>query len=821
MCLSELRGIMLILGLCLGLAACESAEDRAEAYFESAQDLIAAGDDDRAIIELRNVFKLVPTHVEARRSMARLMEARGNRPGAFRQYMQLVELLPDDAEGRTALAEFAFETRNWEEFVIHGTRAVELTPDSTSAKAIEIALAYRAAILERDGPAADAASLKAEEVAATLENGSSLLEEILFDSYTRAGRLEDALAQLDRMIARRPEVRSNYDQRLLLLRETASPTEIEAHLRRVVETFTDDIEAKRMLVQYLVAAQDLDKAEAFLREIGDPAEQDPTYFISLIQFLKELRSNEAARMELDAGIALSPEPDRLRMIRAALDFEDGQPEMAIADLQAVLDRRDSGEDDTALTNEIRITLSRMLQSMDNTVGAQQLVDKVLSLDADNVAALKNRAARQIDADETDAAIADLRRALDTAPEDLEALELMANAYLRAGSRDLARDYVAQAVGASGNAPGPSLRYAQLLRDENNTPAAEEVLIAALRRTPNNEEILLLLGEIYLETEDFTRAEMVAGNLRRLGTDPAKTAADGIEIGLLALRKGNAEALAFLEEIAKSSEAGFAEKVVLLRAQLTAGQPDEALQLAEALAAEAPDDPDRRFLLAMTQAATGELTAARAGLRALVTEEPNREAVWQQLYRIAATDAGPEVASAVLTEALEAIPASAVLQWARAAELEQKGEIDAAIVIYEGLYARDSSSVIVANNLASLLVTYRDDAASLDRAWAIARRLRDTEVPAFQDTYGWLAFRRGEPETALPYLEAAATGLPQDPIVQYHLAEAYAALDRPEDAIAAYTRVLDVASEDDPRPQIARARDALTRLQQTNPEAGKP
>ena len=80
------------------------------------------------------------------------------------------------------------------------------------------------------------------------------------------------------------------------------------------------------------------------------------------------------------------------------------------------------------------------------------------------------------------------------------------------------------------------------------------------------------------------------------------------------------------------------------------------------------------------------------------------------------------------------------------------------------------------------------------------------MPAFQDTYGWLVFRRGEAEEALPYLESAAAELSQDPIVQFHLGQTYAALERDEDAIAQYRRVLEFAGEDDPRPQIAIARE---------------
>jgi Flp pilus assembly protein TadD len=145
-------------------------------------------------------------------------------------------------------------------------------------------------------------------------------------------------------------------------------------------------------------------------------------------------------------------------------------------------------------------------------------------------------------------------------------------------------------------------------------------------------------------------------------------------------------------------------------------------------------------------------------------------------------------------------------------LEQAGDIDGAIEIYEGLYTLDSSNVVVANNLASLLATHRDDAASLDRAFRIARRLRGVDVPAFQDTYGWIVYRRGDYAEALDYLRPAALGLPGDPLVHYHLGKALYEQGRTEEAVQAFTHALDIAG-DNPLPQFSDARTLLSELLQ--------
>jgi len=142
-----------------------------------------------------------------------------------------------------------------------------------------------------------------------------------------------------------------------------------------------------------------------------------------------------------------------------------------------------------------------------------------------------------------------------------------------------------------------------------------------------------------------------------------------------------------------------------------------------------------------------------------------------------------------------------------------------IEIYESLYERNSDSVVVANNLASLLATYRTDDASLERAWTIARRFRDVEIPAMQDTYGWIAHRRGDSEEAVSYLEAAATALQNDAIVQYHLGVVYMELAQTTKALAQFQRVEELAGPTDQRAQIADARARIETLQAPAPSEG--
>ena len=180
-----------------------------------------------------------------------------------------------------------------------------------------------------------------------------------------------------------------------------------------------------------------------------------------------------------------------------------------------------------------------------------------------------------------------------------------------------------------------------------------------------------------------------------------------------------------------------------------------------------------------------------------------------MIRLLAAQGRRDEIDVVIDEGLAALPEAPNLLWAAASFLERDGNIEGAIKIYNQLYETESSSVIVANNLASLLTLSRpDDAEAVERAYNVARRLRGSEVPALQDTYGWIMYLRGEYEEALANLEPAAKALSNDAMVQYHLAKTYKALQRDGEALKQFQRAVELAGEIDTRPQIEEERGAI-------------
>ena len=806
----RIRTLALSLACVVALAGCDSSEEKAERHFQTGMERLAEGDVDRAIIEFRNVFRLKENHMEARMAFARAMRDRGDITESYRQYLYVSEQEPDNYEARVELARIGAATGDWDLAERHGRRALQIDATTEAAQAIDAVLRYRSAIAAADAPARRAA---ASDAAALIpaQPGDLVLRDVVIDNHVREGELSQALAALDDALAAGFTDLRLMQLRLGLLNQLGDTAGIEAQLGRMLAAEPGNMEYLATLVRWHIGQDDPDKAEAVLRDRIDPAAPDVEAQVLLVRFLNDVRGTEAARAELDALVGAGSGAEAVfRSLRAGLDFDAGRQSEAIAEMEALV----AGQDPSEQVNGFKVALAQMLLASGNQVAARQKVEEVLSADGTNTPALKMRAAWQIDEDQVDAAIASLRQALDRVPNDPELLSLMATAHARNGNRDLSNEMLSLAVQASRNAPAESLRYAEALLADDRLDGAEAVLIDALRMAPGDVGLLTEIGRVYILMRDWPRFDQVEATLRRQESEQATAAANQLRLARLSAEQRPDEAIAFLEGLAADAGDAAATAVPIVQAHFTAGRYEAALAFLDTRLAETPDNPTLLYLRAAAIAALGQVDEAKAAYRVLAADLPDAEAVWRALYALTRQTEGSEAGVALLREAISALPEAPNLQWALAGELEQAGDINGAIAIYEALYAQDSGSVVIANNLASLISTYREDPESLERAWTIARRLRGITVPQLQDTYGWIALRRGLVDEALAHLQPAAIGLPGDPLVQYHLAVALQRANRAPEAIAQYERALAVAGPADTRVQFDRAREELSRLRAT-------
>src|SRR6266404_659813 len=87
--------------------------------------------------------------------------------------------------------------------------------------------------------------------------------------------------------------------------------------------------------------------------------------------------------------------------------------------------------------------------------------------------------------------------------------------------------------------------------------------------------------------------------------------------------------------------------------------------------------------------------------------------------------------------------------------------------YEKLLSIEPNFVSALNNLAYL---YAERLSDVDKAYDLARKARDLQGqdPAVGDTLGWVLYKRGDYQQALPILQESAQKAGDNPEIQFHL-----------------------------------------------------
>ena len=813
-------GAVLVLLVALGgLTGCESSQDKAARHLASALELIEKGDFDRALVEFRNVFTLAPDDRAARMAFGALQQSRGNLTDAYVQYKQVIDSNPQDQEALMAAARVAADLSEWPEAGKLADAALVLAPQDPAMLAIKAAVDYATALSATDRERRRAAALTARSLLAGQQD-NLLLHRVVIDSLMQDADFPAALTAIEAALVIFPVDKGLYQARLAVFASQQDDAAVEAELLAMVDRFPEDKTISSTLLRWYVSKDQLDQAEGFLR--GRLETGGLTAGLDMVNFQRQFRSIEAALAEIDRLLAAMPAAapaaaegapalprteisrELLGSLRASLLFEQGNRDEAIKTMQGIVTGAPVSEE----MSQFRVMLAQMMFSTGEAVQARALIEGVLIDDPGQTGALKVKAAWLIEDDQTDDAVALLRSALDANPNDPEGYTLLAQAYERAGNRDLAGDMLSQAVIASGKAPVESLRYAAFLMTDAKYLPAETLLVDALRLDPANVTILTNLGRLYVTMKDWPRATGVVDRLDELATPEAIRISQSLRPAVLAGAEQVDAAIEYLQGLASTSDGSLNAQVALIQAYLVNGEPEKARLLSQEMLAKSPDNAEIRFIASAVKGAVGDSAAAQAGYRDLLAQDAKRGPVWTALVRQLMQDGTPTEAEAALDEALAALPQAGDLLVMKAGFLEQRQDPEGAIAIYQTLYDRDTSNQVLANNLASMLSSYRSDPESVEQAYVIARRLRGTTQPAFADTYGWIAHQRGNSAEALPYMEAAAAGLPQDPLVQFHLAEVLRALNRPEEARAQYAKVVDMVPAEDMRAFVTAARAAM-------------
>jgi tetratricopeptide (TPR) repeat protein len=240
-----------------------------------------------------------------------------------------------------------------------------------------------------------------------------------------------------------------------------------------------------------------------------------------------------------------------------------------------------------------------------------------------------------------------------------------------------------------------------------------------------------------------------------------------------------ESVAALERAHQGAPQAVQPAAALASAYLRLGKSDEAIAMLKGMTKQFPGNAQILVLLGQSQFSKGSEAEALQTYKQAIAQQPKLSIGYGALSDLYIRQKKFDEAENVLQAALKELPTDLGLRLATAGLQILKGDHDAAIAQYESILKDQPNSSVAINNLVSLILDYRSDKASLDRAFSLAESLKNLNVPQFQDTVGWAQNKRGDFKGSVSTLEGALAKLPSLAAVHYHLAMSYAAVGQPD------------------------------------------
>jgi tetratricopeptide (TPR) repeat protein len=768
--LATLRLSLFALVAVATLSGCGSADERRASHIARGEKYLAQEQLEKARIEFAAALQITPNNAQARFLSGRAAERLGNVRAAAAFYQGTIDVDPGHVQAHTYLARL---------LVLSGApaRALELiTPMLAShpddAELLTVQAAARAELKDTDAAIADAE--RAVRLAPRNEDAVALLAGL----YYQTGHAERAVELLTSTLARRSD---STDLRLALARLYVLGGDnqlAEEQLRRAVQSRPKDLSLRYQLAAFYVQAQRLDEAEhTFKAAIAARPDSDAAK-IAYVDFLTTYRSRAQGEQALRELIAGDPHNYSLQLGLGTLQQRAGANPQAVATFRGVITQDPDGPAGIAARDRI----AAIDASSGNATEALALVAEALKLNPRDGDALTLRGNLRLEKGDATGAIADLRAVLREQTTNVTVLRALARAHLANREPALAEENLRSALATSAADIPARVDLAQLLWQSHRTDEAIALIEETIRATPGEAGTAAraALVQAYLAKPDLTAARTAAEDLKTLRPE---LFLGSFLAGLVAQQQQRLEDAQREFEHALQLQPDQPDALTaLVRLEVERGHRQRALTLVQDALARTPESAPVHNLL-------GELYLVQQRYADAVracTEAVRLAPKWWVPYRnLAQAKFGAQDATGALAAYQAGVQATAepALVSELATLYERQGRIDEAIRQYETLHERRPQMDLAANNLAMLLVTYRKDRVSLDRARDLTAAFANSDVASLLDTCGWVMFKRGEFLQAVATLEKASAQAPDSKVIRYHLGMAELQAGRPERARA--------------------------------------
>ncbi|WP_419810574.1 tetratricopeptide repeat protein [Bacterioplanoides sp.] len=761
------------------LSACSSPDEKVNEYVESAKEFLAEDNYEAAHIQFSNALQINPNHVDALYQVTKIFEHEQSWPKVYRYLEKVLELQPDHVEALLSISRLELAANQLDKALRRSEKILTLAPDSVEGHSFRALLLFKLGDFE--GAVVEAKGVLIQEP----ENLEAIM--VLASERIEAQDPEGALVYLtridsvDNMLIQSMKVRAFNDQKNL--------SGAAGVFEQLIKLDPEKDEYYFALANQYAAFEKYSEALSVIDRLVKVEPDNDSAKLIKVQFINRHLGSDQALLQLQAFLKQQPKNIALNFYLADLYLRMDQPENAKTIFLKISKFDAAGEDGLRALNR----LARMsYQAGDNERGSIYL-QQVLSADSDNQEAIVLDAQRMMAEGDTEQAISVLRSVLKDNPRSAAVLALLGRAHQSDGRTELAIDQYTKALKSEPNNQAVLLAYCQLLVSQKKYSQANQLLSSKMQLVGQDVSLLRLMAQIKLTLKDWESAQQIADRLDELNGDGSVSSQirGAIHLG----QEEHEKSLNAFEKAYSQAEDKTRPMITLVRSYMALNKQQEALNFLDSVLKVDTDNLTALLLKIQILQVKGDLVDAESIGRQLVKLHSDKPQGYQQLAGLLYRQNRTEEAFAVLDSGITALPDVLSLQFFKASLLEQKNDLAKAITVYEGILKQDPDADIAANNLAVIYSDY-DEFKDIERAKVLAQRFRQSEVPYFQDTLGWVSYKAGKLNDALYFHENAVKAMPDAAEFRYHLGMSYKAVGDSLRARAELEKALKLAGKDD-------------------------
>ncbi len=433
-------------------------------------------------------------------------------------------------------------------------------------------------------------------------------------------------------------------------------------------------------------------------------------------------------------------------------------------------------------------------------------------------------------DRVDGAKKVAQRLIQTSPEDVRGYLALGAVYEREEQPVLAEKTYRAGLAIDAEQPSLYEAIARLKRSQKDSKGELAALRERLVVMPGDPAALMRIAQIH---EDAGERALATKTLETLVAEHPELAGPQFRLGLFYYEAGRYDdAIARFEAVARSGAGGEGDQdryenevryfIGLVHEE--AGRSDQALAEFEQVPPSSPRFVEARTAMARVYERRKDWNTAMVEVKRAISAAPDKLSLQVYLAGLMQRSGDLPGAVALMDELIRANPDQADLYYDLGVLYGEGGDRDRSLELMHKVLEVDPDNASALNYIG---YTWAEQGERLDEAEGMIRRAIELkpEDGYITDSLGWLFYQRGLQQEAAGQRDAAKSSFnaartqlehalelldKDDPIITWHLGDAYRSLARDQDALKTYERALTLEPEDADAAKIQREIELLQR-----------